>query len=190
MSEMWKAAAAGPIVTLDEWTKSTNNTNVKKWCTKYLNKLLEPALKRAGGHRTHQTAVLERKFFDSSFGEEEATKAEKKAGILFNVVEAKPSPVTQSVTVTLADYVICSTGLNGANPGTPGHYDHWYVYLQRGPATYISGEGPQMPYEIHQGLFDLVVTASTLGKFTHASAGQCATTYHYRNATEWQQAAD
>ena len=182
MSELWKAAAAGPIVTLDEWTKSTNNTNVKKWCTKYLNKLLEPALKRAKGLRTHQTAVRVRKFFDSSYGVEEATKAEKKTGILFNVVEPKPSPVTTSVTVTLVDYVICSTGLNGANPGTPGLYDQ--------PATYVSAEGPQMPYEIHEGLSNLVDTASSLGKFTHVSAAQCATTYKYRNPTEWQQAAE
>ena len=182
MSEVWKAAAAGPSVTRDEWTETTNNTSVKKWCTKYLHELLEPALKRSEGLREHQTAVRVREFFDSPYGVEDVTNAEKRVGILFSIVVPKPSPVTTSVTITVADFVIVSTGLNGANPGIHGLYDL--------PATYVSAQGPQMPYEIHEGLAGLVGCASSLGKFTHVSAAQCATLYGYRNATEWQHAAE
>ena len=57
LSEAWKAAAAGPIVSLDQWTESTNNGSVKTW-SKYLSTLMEPALQRAAGHRTPQTAIL------------------------------------------------------------------------------------------------------------------------------------
>ena len=182
MSEVWKAAAAGPSVPRDAWTKTTNNTSVKQYCTSYLQELLEPALKRAKGLREHKTVALVREFFDSPYGVVDVTKEEKKAGLVFRVVAPKPPPVTTPVTVTLADFVLCSTGLNGANPGTHGLYDQ--------PATYVSAQGPQMPDEIHDGLFGLVGCASSLGKFSHVSAGQCATTYGYRNDGEWQHAAE
>ena len=76
---------------------------------------MEPALKSAAGYRTPQTTVLEPEFFNSSFGEETTTKAEKQDQYPFGKVKtvpAKPSPVTQSVTVIKPDYVLCSTGFS------------------------------------------------------------------------------
>ena len=147
-----------------------------------------PARERAARHgRAPQIETLEPGFFDSSFGQETPPKSEKQNDYKFGKVKifpAKASPVVESVEIEKADHVLVSTGLNGANPGLPGYYDQ--------PSTYSTDNGPLMPYEISQGVYDLVATATRLGVHTHVSAGQSAATYRYDGtcATEWQHAAE
>ena len=78
-----------PIVSLDQWTESTNNGNVKQNLKdgKYLSNLMEPALQRAARHRTPQIAILGPGFFNSSFGQETPTKAEKQDEYQFGKVK-------------------------------------------------------------------------------------------------------
>ena len=137
MSEVWKAAAAGPSVTRDAWTKTTNNTSVKNTVKDISKNCWSPLLSAPTASESIKLQFARGSFFDSPYGVEDVDSAERKAGLLFRVVAPRPSPVTTSVTVTLADFVICSSGLNGANPGTHGHYDQ--------PATYVSAQGRRCP---------------------------------------------
>jgi hypothetical protein len=190
LSESWKASAAGASVSLDEWTKCTGNGTVKQNLKdrKYLTDLMVPARERAARHgRVSQIETLEPGFFNSSFGQETPSQSEKQTDYQFGKVKLVPankSPVVEQVEIIKADHVLVSTGLNGANPGKPGHYDQ--------PSTYSTASGPLMPYEISQGVYDLVGTATRLGVHTHVSAGQDAATYRYDVdcATEWQHAAE